>query len=432
MELKNEEYYSQRISEYLDGELGSLETGELFNEISNNPSLQEELKDQINLRSLFQQELLPPPKHSRFFLLGKLNLQRSAAIIGLIATLFSEIKKVIFNPAFGAAVFGAALFIFGYFFTQNVKENETNLSKIDKQLLSENINTEEKNTKNDDFIKQNSEQNKIKANIITGKKEVSTNKDNNLNQNKPLIIAELTSPKNLTKTDNSQVMSNNDYQDLTLKNPSNSVQNQQQNKQVAFEFREIPSSNFVKDLFMLNLIYDYSKKMDVNYFDFSFLDKMSLSIIKSANYSNIKTNLEPLTNPLLNNYSLALAYNINKNNSFSIEYGQENYPQKFSGYINGMAADINQVYTAQWYGLAYQYTFHSSNERLLLNPFFKVLGSATKIGPLFKSSFGLSYHINDKLLLTAGVEGSLLLYQFQNQSYNTQKYGFFYGVRINF
>ena len=424
MELKSEEYYSQKISEYLDGELDSLETGELFKEISNNPTLQDELKEQIHLRSLFQQELLPPPKESRFVLLGKLNLQRSAAIIGLIATFFSEIKKVIFNPAFGAAIFGVALFIFGYFFTQNVKENDNNASKIEKQILSENT-----DTKNNDLRQQNSNQNMQKLGANT--------ENNRVKQNKPKITNltinnSLNNQENKIKLEKKQVVGNNNYQDLTLTNTSNAPHNQEQLSQVTYEFREIPTANFSKDLFKLNLSYDYSRKSDVNYFDFSFLDRMSLSIVKSANYSNVQTNLEPLTNPLLNNYSLSLAYNFDKNNSISLEYGQENYPQKYSGYVNGIAANINQIYTAQWFGISYQYNLDLPKENLLVNPYVKVLGSATKIGPLFKSSMGLAYHLNDKLLITAGVEGSILIYQFQNQSYNTKKYGFFYGARLNF
>jgi hypothetical protein len=164
----------------------------------------------------------------------------------------------------------------------------------------------------------------------------------------------------------------------------------------------------------------------------NFIERISLTINKSNSKSTINTNLEPLSNPLLNDYSISVGYLFDKKNSVGIEFGQENYSQKYSGNIDGKFADVTQVFTAQWYGVAYQYNFGEINSLFDLNPFSRFVVGGTSIGPIIKGILGVSYQANEKLTIQTGFEYSNLFYKFDNNWFFSDKYGIFYGVKIGF
>lgn len=411
MDIKNNEYYLIKISEFLDGELSAEETRELFVHIADSPELQEELKTSMAVRNMFHQELIPPPKQAKIFLYGKLNLQKTAVVLSFLISVITQFRKILLNPAVGATLLGLGIFLLGYFSAEYVK--------------NQNLANSNKTTQTNLIAKQ------VDQSIpVVSSKEIASNPKSIANINKPIALSK-------TKFSN-QVLPNITNSFQSSANFSDNEFSYNQEKNLAKE----PHTQDFERMVTSTLLAKANKNVKFNIpnetypeFDYlisSFLDKMSIAITKSNNNSNIKTNLEPLSNPMLNDYSVAIAYNINEQNALAIEFGQENYAQRFSGIINQSNAIINQVYTAQWYGFSYQYNFDKLSNQVLVNPFFKVLAGVTKIGPMFKGSFGLGYSVNDKLILNAGLEASTLIYEFQGNRFNTNKYGFFYGAKLNF
>lgn len=406
MDIKNKDYYLIKISEFLDGELSPEETRDLFNQIANNTDLQEELKTSMAVRNMFHQELLPPPKQSKIMLYGKLNLQKSAVIISLLLSLFTYFRRILLNPAVGATLVGIGIFLLGYFTAEYAKNQNT--STAQNSIVSSSIS----NTENELIPIVKSQE--IDNNQTTF---VKLNKTKKFNRPNDSSISDLSL--------NTQVKTNN--QDIITQNEGGLALNNFENYD-----RQINPTIFAKNNQNINYNTKKGNLTEIDYLITSFLDKMSIGISKSNSTSNIKNNLEPLSNPMLNDYSVAVGYSLNENNIIAIEFGQENYPQRYTGVINQNEAVINQVYTAQWYGLSYQYNFDKISDKVLINPFVKILSSLTKIGPFFKGSLGMNYSVNDKLILNIGLESSTLLYEFQGKNFNTTKYGLFYGAKINF
>lgn len=412
MKFNDKMNYSEKITEFIDGELTQEESSELFTTLAQNPELQEELRQSILLKNMFHQELLTPPPISRTHVYAKLNLHRGAVILSFLITAFLNFRKLFMNPAFSSALIGIGLFTLGLFMTSSNEQVKSNSSKnsstemaIERSDIKKSMNSV--NQANVPIISSAL----IPEKMITPKKIVPIFKENLSEE--PNIV-----PNKLS--DNSLLNSN------INQNSGNSGEN-------LFGFYEIGLSN--PYINKQNIIIPKSSRnflSSIGYEISSILESISLSISKTNSISSINLDLDPLSNPLLNNYSIALSYTMNKNNVLSVELGQENFPQKFVGKINGYDAAINQVYTAQWFGISYQYNFGEISSLYSLNPFSKILVSGTSIGPYLKGSLGLSYQLTDKIALHGALEASRLAYSFQSTWFNTDKYGFIYGVKIGF
>lgn len=401
MELNNKNF-NDKISEFLDGELSQEESKELFEYLAYHPELQEELRQYIVLKNLFHKELIEPPKSTKIHLYSKLNLQRSAIFLSFLLTLGSELRKFIFSPAFGAAIIGIALFTFSYFANQKENYPQHQISKSITKLAEHNENKNNITTPETD----------LKINYPIVKSANVQLQKHNENSSEPKIQYN-NQDFNSSIENNQRIQNNTIAINQNIKNVDNS------------QFSSKNNLNFNKqNISNVALLSDYEIS--------NFIERISLTINKSNSKSTINTNLEPLSNPLLNDYSISVGYLFDKKNSVGIEFGQENYSQKYSGNIDGKFADVTQVFTAQWYGVAYQYNFGEINSLFDLNPFSRFVVGGTSIGPIIKGILGVSYQANEKLTIQTGFEYSNLFYKFDNNWFFSDKYGIFYGVKIGF
>ncbi|MGB9702438.1 MAG: anti-sigma factor family protein [Candidatus Kapaibacteriota bacterium] len=406
MEL-NDNIFRDRISEFLDGELSPEESKELFEYLAYHPELQEELRQFVALKNLFHKDLIEPPKSTKIHLYSKLNLQRSAVFLSLLLTIGSELRRFIFSPAFVATIIGIALFTFSYFANQKENDHIFPLKKSSTII-----------TKNSDNVKNNTSPGKISSDnypVIQSK---------NISSQKHKLNTNLQNLENLANLPNNETFS--PYNKITIERKTNP-------NEINYSKNNIEISSFSRHKNPLIYKHNNSDISLTSEYDVSnFIERISLTINKSNSKSTISTNLEPLSNPLLNDYSISIGYLLNKNNSVGIEFGQENYSQQFNGVIDGKYADVTQVFTAQWYGLAYQYNFGEINSFFNINPFSRFVFGGTSIGPIFKGILGISYQANEKLTIQSGFEYSNLFYKFDNNWFSSDKYGIFYGVKIGF
>jgi hypothetical protein len=399
-EFSREMNYSDKVNLFIDGELPQEEATELFYAIADNPELQEEFKQSLVLKNLMKQDLIAPPPYLKEQLLAKFNLQKTAIFSTISLAILAFLRRYLMNPIAGGIIFGGMMFLLGYFLNPVRENNELG-----------NIST-----------KNNISNNNIP--IVSSKAP-----EQSPSESKQAVV--LKNRKSIAKDNfgNAPIAKTN-FQKLTVPNF-----NVQSNNQPA---ATIPGTIYNSDAFVKssNNSFNLNPEIALNkanpYYFYNFLEKVSISFNKNFFNSNIKSNLEPLSNPMLNNFSMSLAYSIDPRNSFSIEYGQENFTQKFSGKINGNNAEITQVYTAQYAGVGYRHYFPSIESIYRLNPYTKLFVGGTQVGTLGKIEVGLNYNLSEKMSLLAGFETSALLYKFQNQLYNSMNYGLVTGLTISF
>ena len=389
-----------KINLYLDGELPQEETTELFYSIADNPELQEEFRQALALKDLMKQDLIAPPPYLKEQLLTKLNFKKTAIFGSLSLAILAFLRRYLMNPVAGGLLFGGLMFLIGYFFSPIQESNKVNNNNT-KNQITQNSNVPTVSSKAPALANDNKSQNAV----------IITNKSRNRNISSNLITAN----KNHTIINNNPLI--NDFEQNYAPFPGTvygTQMNTPQNTNLVFK-----NSSAMKNK---PLPYDF----------YNFLENVSISFNKNFLSPNIKSGLDPLSNPMLNNFSISVAYSIDPSNALAIEYGQENFTQKYSGKIDGNPAKIMQVYTSQYAGISYYHYFPHICSIYKANPYTKIFGGLTQVGGIGKFEVGLNYNLNEKMAIRAGVETSMLLYKFQNQMFNSANYGLTTGMTISF
>lgn len=129
--------------------------------------------------------------------------------------------------------------------------------------------------------------------------------------------------------------------------------------------------------------------------------------------------------------SLSLLYSLDEHHAVGLEGGRGNFPQAFRGVENGERVRYEQNPTLLWSGLAYQFI---ADPILFdgLHPFARLVGGGTTAGPLTRGIVGLRFVPESRVALTAGAEGSLMLYEFQNAWFTSGGLDFTYGISVTF
>jgi len=148
--------------------------------------------------------------------------------------------------------------------------------------------------------------------------------------------------------------------------------------------------------------------------------------------SNVNVNVPSQSNPWFINMGLGAAYNINNEHRVGVEIGQEAYPQVFQRSSWGEELTFYQNPVLFWYGATYRYSMTDIIIPDVLYPYAQVMGGFTEVGPVGRAQLGLSYRPDERVSFNLGLEGSGLWYNVDNTIYNTKKFGFTYGVSINY
>jgi len=398
--LNRDNDYISKINQFVDGELPPDETTELFYAIADDPALQEEFTQSLVLQNMLKQDMIAPPAYLKDKLIVKFNLKKTAFLGTISFAILAFLRRYLMNPIAGGIVFGGLMFLIGYFINPERENNQ--ISKIANQTQ----------------IIQNST-----APIVSS---IASENTNTISTHKSIALLNKVQSKNRL-VEPFDIGGDDDRSDYLFNEDT-----------TPDEFVPLPRAiyssqgDFNKSNILLNNNPDFIGNRKNPYNFYNFLENISISFNKNFISPNIKSNLDPLSNPMLNNFSLNIAYNINPMNSLSIEYGQENFTQKFSGKIDGNDAKIIQVYTAQYAGIGYYHYFAHIPSIYKANPYTKIFAGATQVGGLGKVEAGLNYSLNEKMAIRGGFETSLLLYKFQSQIFNSLNYGFTGGLSISF
>ncbi|GEM_PF-5749657 len=163
-------------------------------------------------------------------------------------------------------------------------------------------------------------------------------------------------------------------------------------------------------------------------------EESNLSVMfRSFNSTTIQQIDAPqLNDPIINNLSAGLLFDLNNHWSIGVEIGQENFEQEFKATNDKSSINVQQNYLAFWGGLVARYYFNPSLQKENFRPYVNVLVGSTDIGPLVKPSLGVAYNISNNFSLFAAGEYTNLYSKYNSVWYNSSKYGLTYGFIMRF
>lgn len=132
-----------------------------------------------------------------------------------------------------------------------------------------------------------------------------------------------------------------------------------------------------------------------------------------------------------NNIGVAFFYSLNKSHMLGLEFGNETFPLVYRGVENNQLKQWDQSSLLLWAGVSYRYTFGGFRS-LPIAPFTQFLGGGTKLGPLGRAIVGFEYTPAGPFSFILGAEAAVLAYRFDSQWYASPKYGLTYGMTIRF
>ncbi len=142
------------------------------------------------------------------------------------------------------------------------------------------------------------------------------------------------------------------------------------------------------------------------------------------------SNLPSKAYPIFSNMSVAMQYQLNDNFLIGAEFGQEPF-----GQILKTPTDITYQNPMVFWGAA-SLKYQAGQQIFNLagaEPFAQVLLGGTEMGPLVKGIIGLQFISKDwGFGMNFGIEGTSLLYNFNDDLYRTDKLGLTYGIIYSF
>ncbi len=380
---------SEKLCALLDGELSPAESETLFYELASNPALQDEMKEHLSIRKMFGNAQLHPPTHLKAGIEQTAGLTASSAG-GALAGFFLNRGFIMAVTAMMSTL--ATVFIMSNYNTDHPGKDYFMASSdqiIDNEItqpvdLSSIIPAAE-----EEIPIVNSIANDMNEN--TSVSSTVENDDNNNSLNNDIAYEEI--------PENREIVTPN----INLLRPVNFSDNGEYNV----------------NLTQLNMPAPVYENTDRN-FEFQIRGFTARSMPE--------VDIAPLVDPVLNNFSFSLLGNLTDNLAVGVELGQENLNQVF--YNDDKT--VEQNYMAFWWGVSGQYSFTDPEDNNRFYPLVRATLGGTRVGPIGRGLIGLKYDISSRFNLFAGIEGTVLVYNFDGRYFSTRKIGMSWGASVKF
>lgn len=132
--------------------------------------------------------------------------------------------------------------------------------------------------------------------------------------------------------------------------------------------------------------------------------------------------------PLINNFSIGLKYQISDNFRTGITIGKESYPI----FIKESDENIYPISSLTYYGLNFDFDLFTLSEKYNLKSDLRLLAGGTKIGFYGKSGLGIIWSPYNNIELNFGLESTISVSSFNKKEDLTGKIGFYYGISYRF
>ncbi len=422
---------SELLNKFFDGQIGPNEEESLFSSLAANASLRKELKNLIDIEKAVKSDFgtMFPPVETTSAIFSNLNIATQSIVTK--APFWASFKTLILSNLLTLIITSSLVYFGMNYFNSNSNlikpSNLTQQSSMQNQNNAYNypvISNLNVNSNNDNSLNSNKSQNNISNNNIDNNHIKKSNKigkriiDNSNNKN-----------NDKQENNNDQFASN----PINLENHSSDINQIEPTSVTNSKFSAQANTNLL--LNKNNDIY-LSKMQNIDFPIPSYsikqlgLNNLSLTFSGGDSWSLPKATVPRSSQPLFNNNSINLTYNLNKNFSFGIDFRQEYFYQKYNGIDKDKQEYIyeqNTNYSA--FGLL-------ARENILNYDYFKTFVQTylglNKIGPIGRLMFGLEINPKEEYGFIFTVEGSSLRYFHQNNYYWSNKIGAYYGIILHF
>ncbi len=411
---------SEKISALLDGELMQEEVGDLFLDLHNDPSLREELFDDIQLRNLAPKTLTQPP------------VAVKEDILSAIAVNATTGTPVLLENSLLAGIISSVMIIAGIWAGSNYQNNDFAIfesSNVGSGILSQSDEVI-------DFVLMDIPPEPDKVTILNDNASA-----NEANYPKASSSNGYSSSNNLPSN-----LSRSLYgTDAEQKQESASL-NTDKGSETIFETSPTSTKPFPQKISMADLggtkvIYGgesalltkssaFEKFTPISTTDFDLTGSIDLPIMFTIRGFSAAQNVDVDVNrgsiPAINNFAIGALYKVDDNWSLGLEIGQEDYNQRFEGIDKNDRVFYQQVLTALWGGASLRY----DSGKIIgdnISMYSQAFVGGTQVGAIGRVGTGLGFKISDKMDMNLGVELNNLFYRHQENNFNTTKYGVMYG-----
>jgi len=428
--MENFEYLSpsEKIVLLLDGELELANYGSLFYELSQSSELQEELASYITMNNMLSGAVEAPPEKLKTGILAGIGLAGAGAIgTGLSQTGLAHWFTLLFSSKW--LIIGIT----------------TILASLGGAYVGSNFFANSDSAKNLQIAKEQNYEQSL-APIIIEVPKVASEED--------MAVA---------KNNNSQTNFNSNFKRRTLAtNISDDVASDNENSNLLAE--EIQSESWSESFVMPE---EYELFSDDYSFNLGSFDESNLALGVEQNLSSsggldfdptyripkineyVKPSLllelrgiaskefadmqvQPMSEPPINNIGMALYYDLGSNILVGVEMGQENFTQRFTANRNGREFFIEQSTSSFWFGGKVKYHFSEIESLANIQPYIAGFGGLTNVGRLARAEIGGRYMMNSRVAIYLGFETSALFSSYNNVWSSFYKYGATYGIAYKF
>ena len=410
---------SENLNLFLDGELDPSMESQLFSELAINDELRTEMRELLAIRESVQNDIeaFTPPISAAGIVFNRLgftppqivNLPVPGAFRGGI---FGNLTKNLWGPAVAAVI--AALFT--ALILINIYENKlTEFKKeIPEMISKESIRIIQKQKP---LLASAAEPLSIEPGKVKGK-------------NIPKIINNSAIDENVAENAVATTSMDN--------NGNNTVQIAQNNNEV---HTILSLSEFRQQAENIKLQPGITSISQVEPMDYKTLinirkqpgRKYSLVARGITGKSYPETGLPVPSYPFFSNMAAGAYYAHSDNLRIGLEAGEEPFGQIFNNKERNMQYQYIQNPMLFWATLGIQGLLSYRIPLIGGQPFAEIMVGGTELGPISKAMVGLQYYSSETGLgLVLAAEGTLLMYENQNQWYYTKKIGLTYGMSFNF
>lgn len=388
--MKSNDIYREMIIDFVEGDLDPAEESELLSAISYDTQLKDDLRNCIKLKSnsASVNMIIPPPAltNSLFESIGL-----ESPVPNIEKPKRSIFAKLNFTKTLPAFILGALLMLVAVKFVTV----DSNNYKIDN-----------------------------KANYPISYNNSSDKSQALADNNKPGINNQKKSNNQLINNRYSSIVSN----EAEVKPENNSLDNSSKKLNTFYlsQSKEVPYMQFIKIVPINN------SPVLVNDMDLVSTQrekkKFSIGVMNSRYLARIEENIHPTHYSFLNNLGITAKYALNQSFNIGLDLRQETFYQKYWGANSaGLLVQYEQQPNFTTICALLEYSPMMMYD---INPLAQFEFGINQRGIVSRAMIGLKYELFDNFYLNLNYEYSRMDYKYSNRSFNSDKYGFVYGLSI--
>ncbi len=424
---------SEQLTALLDGELNGADAGTLFLEMANNPELQTELIHQVSLRNSIQNGLVEPPAYLKAGIIESIGLAETAGVASASVGLMAGIKQLAASKA--AAMLGSALLatlLTSALFMINSDMDNGGLAmgtKVEEQAVGQEIALAAHAAGEsldlasalalDDILKiSKAYAGDRNSNASAGRNYDGGSFAANAGGGAGAFAGQERAHSHTHPLDSDPLHGTASISDLIVRALA-----KQPREPAAFRSIVVGDVSYSSNVTGMG----QNAKNILSFFEPTDTG-LEVQLRGFSGHYFTEIDVPAKSDPVLNNLSMAVLAPIDEHWSVGLEAGQETFNQSYTENSELEILLHEQKYIGGWIAAALQYRTAPVESLKDLRFFVRAAGGGTEQGPIGRMLLGTEYALGDRVSMIGGVEGSTMMYRFQNESHFSSKLALTYGL----